>query len=46
MLAEIGLLRTVLDRVVLFDEAPLPGELPRLRAGLEMLVAWFGIGRA
>ena len=46
MLAEVGPLRTVLDRVVLFDEAPLPGELPRLKAGLEMLVAFFRIGEA
>ena len=43
LLAEVGPLRTVLDRVVLFDEAPLPSELPRLKVGLEMLVAWFRI---
>ena len=44
LLAEVGPLRTVLDRVVLFDETPLPGELPRLKAGLDLLVAWFRIG--
>ncbi|KAI9811123.1 MAG: hypothetical protein M1826_003318 [Phylliscum demangeonii] len=44
LLAEIGPLRAVLDRVVLFDDAPLPGELPRLKAGLEMLVGWFRVG--
>ena len=44
LLAEVGPLRTVLDRVVLFDEAPLPGELPRLKAGLDLLVMWFRIG--
>ena len=46
MLAEVGPLRTVLDRVVLFDDAPLPGELPRLKAGLEMIVGFFSIGEA
>ncbi len=44
LLAEVGPLRALLDRVVLCDEAPCFGELPRLKAGLEMLVAWFGIG--
>ena len=30
LLAEVGPLRTVLDWVVLYDDAPLPGELPWL----------------
>ncbi len=39
-------LQPAAHRVMLFDEAPPPGELPRLKAGLEMLVAWFRIGEA
>ncbi len=34
----------VLDRIVLDDEPPLPGELPALRAALDVLVVLFRIG--
>ena len=46
LLIEVGPVRQVLDRVVLFDEAPLPGELPRLKAGLDALAAFFHVERA
>ncbi|WP_165361526.1 hypothetical protein [Lichenibacterium ramalinae] len=34
----------VIDRIVLNDEAPLPGELPLLVAALDVLVVLFRIG--
>ena len=44
-MTEVGPLRTVLDRVVLFDDAPLPGELPRPKPGSTCLWRGSGSGR-
>lgn len=42
--ARAGRTVAMLDRIVLDDEAPLPGELPLLRAALDVLVVLFRIG--
>ena len=42
--ARAGRTVAMLDRVVLDDEPPLPGELPLLRAALDTLVVLFRIG--
>ena len=42
--ARVGRTVAMLDRIVLDDEAPLPGELPLLTAALDVLVVLFRIG--
>jgi hypothetical protein len=42
--ARAGRTVAMLDRIVLDDEAPLPGELPLLTAALDVLVVLFRIG--
>ncbi len=42
--ARAGRTVAMLDRIVLDDEPPLPGELPLLRAALDVLVVLFRIG--
>ena len=43
--ARAGRTVAMLDRIVLDDEAPLPGDLPFLTAALDVLVVLFRIGQ-